>query len=70
MIEYDQREVRSHDRRLQSAAVDVRELKVKIEVENELRSVEDNDILETVMETQKLLQQTVWVCCDQTCSFL
>ena len=57
--EHDQREIRTHDRRLLTAAVDVRQIRVKIDAECALRSVEDNDILDSVMETQKLLQQTV-----------
>lgn len=57
--EHDQREVRSHDRRLLSAAIDIRQIRDKIDAECTMRSVEDNDILDSVMETQKLLQQTV-----------
>lgn len=57
--EHDQREVRSHDRRLLDAAVDVRDLRDIIDQECALRGVEDNDILDSVIETQKLLQQTV-----------
>jgi hypothetical protein len=59
--EHDQREVRQHDRRLLDAAVDARKIRDKIDAECALRSVEDNDILDSVMDTQKLLQQTVWI---------
>lgn len=57
--EHDQREVRTHDRRLLSAVLDIRQIRDRIDTECALRLVEDNDILDSVIETQKLLQQTV-----------
>ena len=66
-MEYDQREVRGHDRRLAEAAISIRELKDVCAEESDVRLVEDNDILDTVIETQKLLQATVRV--YYTCIF-
>lgn len=64
-IMYDERHAsRMHLRRYDFAVSQILELRQLIAAEIEERSAEDVDLLDTVIDTQKLLQQTV--CADLT----
>jgi hypothetical protein len=57
----DQRDARTRDIRVAEVTKGVVGLRGRLGAEVEVRGVEDSDILDTVIETQKLLQQTVSV---------
>lgn len=59
VVEYERRAARMHLMRNEEAVRNNAELKQVSSTESRVRATEDVDVLDTVIETQKLLQQTV-----------
>lgn len=59
VIENERRAARVHYRRHDLAVRDIRDIRKVVREERKIRAVEDADLLDTVIETQQLLQHTV-----------
>jgi len=59
VIENERRAARAHYRRHDVAVVDINSIRKVVRKEKKIRGVEDADLLDTVIETQQLLQKTV-----------
>jgi len=59
VIESERRAARIHYRRHDLAVLDINKIRKVVRKEKKIRAVEDADLLDTVIETQQLLQKTV-----------
>ena len=59
VTEHERRAVRMHLRRLANATNDIKEINDVLRQENTTREAEDLDVLDTVIETQGLLQKNI-----------